>query len=1177
MEDEDGFRILIQPDMDFFDPGVIPDMVICEEPRQFNILDHNAWVPCDGYPEYLEAADIVRSMEPEKTGFVHLHTHSEFSALDGLSFPEEMVARAVADGQTAIAVTDHGTCAAHPHLQSSAQAAGIKPIFGIEANFVNDRLRRPLKRPTGLKPYDPERARFDKDMAEVKDYWHLILWAENEVGLRNIWAMSTEANRDGYYYRPRMDWETLEKYSEGVLCSTSCLRGPLSAGIINDDPDAVLLNLGRLMEIFPDRLYLELHTNGLKDQIKVNEGLCELSDKYGLPLVAVSDSHYSCADHSDAHKVWIAAQTNSTLSEESGLFQEEADYHILTRREVEDSLSYLPQGAVQSAIANTQVIADRCNASLEGNPTPPMYSTRGGVEADRDLLLDRCLANWDRRVLGKEHTSAEYMERFEREMKLLVDKNLCGYFLIVADYCMWAKNQGILVGPGRGSGGGSLVAYLCGIIEIDPVDAGLLFERFLTPGRKDLPDFDVDFPSERIGEVLAYIVKRWGEECVVRVGTHIRLKNKGVVRDLYRVLKSNYDINFQDVEDVCKIIERAESGSAGLGISWETLWSIHADELGPYRQKYPELFGYADVLVGRLKSYGKHAAGVIIDSQNSLINQLPLRMANGQLVSDYDMVALADLGQVKFDFLGLRTLDTIQKTLDLVQTRTGEKINVYDWKDEYLDADVWDFICAGNTLGLFQIETAAGTMTTKAVQPRNLHDLADVVTLDRPGPMRSGLDKTYLARRHGMERVTYPDPRLESVLNRTHGVMLYQEDIMSICRVLAGYTEDEAEHMRKILGKKKINLIEAEGKKFVTGCVDNGMDEKAALFIWRQMEEFSLYAFNKSHAYAYAVIAYWCAWFRFHYPVEFYTGIMSTVDKERIPEFVTDAKRNGYRVTPPDVNESGKGFRASDSQTIRYGLDAIKGVGEKAVDSIVANQPYVSFDDFLERSGVNIGIVKLLVQIGSFDGMVPNRRFLEARIEQIESGIFDRCSYWTTEETGPNGLPCAFDWASEPVVIGKRGKPLKAKPIPKICSKACRNFTPRDVPLPDEPEPYTDSEVRGIEHELLGLYLSSSPFDALPPEDRKLLATAHDVDVCPIGKETTVAAIVREIRKSHDKNGNEIAFLSLFAQDGDVEAVCFNEPWIRFGRYVRKDSMVLANIKKGDRGCIVKDLCPALV
>ena len=1167
VEDVDGYRILVTADetvhsyiqskLDHY--GVV--MQIVESPHVF-IID-GVSVPCVGYPTFLEAT----SMMPQKqiSDFVHLHTHSEFSSLDGLSKIDEIVAHAVEHGQRAIAVTDHGTCASHPHLQAACKEAGITPIFGLEAYFVDDRHSRPPTKQPGMTAEEIEAVKEQQKLG--REYWHLVLWAIDDVGLKNLWAMSTEANRDGLYYHPRLDWDTLQRFSEGVACSTACLHGPVATALVDRDgkpieggEEVAFNRLARLQGIFGDRCYVEIHTNQLDKQMYVNLKSAELAESLGVKPIAVVDSHYACEGHKEAHQVWVASQTNRTLSEDSDLFSDDEDYHLRGEEEVRKNLSYLPSDLVDRCIANTGLLADQCTARLSGDPTPPLFL--GSAREDSDLLIEVCVKNLERKCANKSKPMSEYNDRLVRELNLLVSKGLCGYFNIVAEYCLWAKRQGILVGPGRGSGGASLVAYLSGIIEIDPVDAELPFERFLTPGRTELPDFDIDFPSERLDEVMDHVVERYGDKSVVRVGTHIRLKSKGIIRNLARILAGSVETDYLDIEEISKIIERAEAGTAGLGLTWEELWEQNGEELDPYRQKYPKLFELADIMVGRLKSYGKHAAGVVIANGENLTDNLPLRYADGMMVAEFDKDALAELGLVKFDFLGLRNLDTLQRCVDLVRENTGVEIDLYDWREEYESEEVWKFLSEGSTLGCFQIETQAGTHMTRAVQPTNLHDLADVITLDRPGPMRSGLDRLYLDRRFGRKAVRFADPRLEQVLHRTYGVMLYQEDIMGICRALAGYDEEGADYVRKILGKKKVAAAKAEGAKFIPACVNGGLSIEAAETIWKQMEEFSRYSFNKAHAYGYGMLAYWCAWFSYYYPAEFYVAAMSTVDADRIPDFVFGAKTRGLSVLPPDINASGKGFSAQGT-VVRFGLDAIKGVGEKAVEQIVQNQPYESFDQFMENRP-NMGVVKTLVRAGCFDSMVPNRKALEARVAQYENKEDARCVHWNPDrQDAPKGLPCDFDWASEPIRLGKKGQPIKALPIPAKCTVRCRHYEKRSSLRDLEVAPYTDAEIRQIETELFGVYLSSTPFDVIDEDVRIKLGTGAHLGG-PIGTEGHFAAIVLSVTQKVDKNGNKFAFVDFQLPDGKVRCACWNEVWRGVKSRLEVNQLVLAKIRKMD-------------
>jgi len=1186
IEDDDGYRILLaRSDVPVKDrvQQQADDLGVAftyYADSQIAIRDGISYSlsPIPSFFEVVGATPIADAIDSSR--FVHLHTHSEFSALDGFSTIDEIVDSVVADGQSAVAITDHGVCAGHPYLQAAADKAGIKPIMGIEAYFVDDRFRRPIglegRRRSELT--ETELAAYEQDSAEVRDYWHLILLAETDVGLRNLWAMSTEAHRDGFYRHPRLDWDTLQRHAEGVICMTACLRGPVSQAILHGDLQTAVARTSRLQAIFGDRLYMEIHTNTEPEQRQVNIALVAIAQTLSVPVVAVSDSHYSCHSHKDAHKVWIAAQTGNSINDDSGLFDGNAEYHLFTEAEVRESLSYLPPDVVNAAVSNTGAVADRCDVTLKRNPDPPRFHADG---TDAKGLLDLCMANWERKTSGKSKPQSEYIARFQNEMGLLMEKQFCGYFLMVADYCLWAKDHGILVGPARGSGGGSLVAYLSGITELDPVECDLLFERFMTKGRKELPDFDVDFPSSRIDDVYQYVIDRWGEDHVIRVGTHLRLKNKSVIRKLASALKGSVDVDWNDIEAVSKIIDSAEAGTAGVGLPWDELWATYGDQLNTYRAKYPTLFHYADLFVGRLNAYGKHAAGIVISSDETLTDRLPLRLGDdGRFISEYDMNALADMGLVKFDFLGIRTLDTLQISLDLIKSRHGVDIDIYNWRDEYDDESVWDLICSGNTLGLFQIETGAGTRQTKLIQPRSLHELADVVTLDRPGPMRSGLDKTYLARRNGKERVTYADPRLEPVLNRSYGVIIYQEDIMQTCMVLAGYDSEEADNVRKILGKKKIEAAKIEGRKFVAAAIERGMDSDAAEALWELMEEFARYAFNRSHAFGYAMLAYWTAWMKKHYPLEFYTACMSTVDKNRLGEFIVDAKRAGINVSPPDINRSGVDFTPSE-QGILFGLGAVKGIGTKA-QPLVEGQPYTSIEDLRSRVTVgpdgktkklaDSGTLKTLNRIGALESLHPNRRAVEVMLEADAVKGNQKCIHYDASfrsEGVPEG--CTFDWTTEPVTIGKRGNPLKPKPVPKRCTVACRHYEERSNEIGDI-DPYSDEEVRNFEMEYLGNYLSSTPFDRINDDFAAEVKKASELEAYEFYEKAMTAGIVKRMTEKLDRNGRSFGIVTLFAQDGMLDAICFHDSWLSVKSKAHLGDLVLAMTKKNHRGYQILDI-----
>jgi DNA polymerase-3 subunit alpha len=1217
-----------------------------EERSSNYVAPLDRWAQFDHVPNYAEVyqatpGKLIIASSSVLTGFVHGHTHSEFSPMDGLSTVKEILEQAVADNQPGLALTDHGRCSGHPALQAECDAAGIKPVFGIEAYFQDDRFARS----------DPQNTKEQNHQIRY-GYTHLILWAMNEEGLHNLWAMSTESFRDGNYdSKPRMDWDTLRRHSKGVMAASGCLRGPLSVPILNDDEEGARVNLGKLLDIYGDRFYLEVQPNKLAEQEKVNRALVGMAKDFGVPLMATVDSHYPTKTDHEAHQAWIAIQTNSDVNDEGDLFAVNLDLYMQTEADVRRGLAYLGAEAVDEAVRNTLDLVTRTAARIGGKPAAPVYSKKGGVDQDAERLLDLCIENWAK--IGFRPNQSDYMARFEREFALLKSKGFCGYYLMVSDYCRFAKNNGILVGPGRGSGAGSLGAYLSDITEVDPLEARLPFERFITEGRTSLPDFDVDFPASKKDVMLGYLRDKYGADYVTQIGTHLRLKSKGIVQNLGRammsvLLQDLYDvidneegpifsaaregeeielrINAREAEirkdlaAVSKIIDEAERGTAGLGMPWDDLWVQFGDELGIYRQKYPKLFDMADKLVGRLKSYGKHAAGVVISTDRPLVDWLPLMGGeNGQMVSQFDMGALEAMGLVKFDILTVRTLDTIQVAVDLIREQRQVDVEIYQWTDEYRDPAVWDEISRGNTLGMFQIETHAGTRLATRMKPQNMQELADMTTIVRPGPMRSGLTDTYLKRRAGEEIVTYNDPRLEAITGDSQGCPIYQDHVLELLMKLAGYRSDEADEVRKILGKKKIEKIGPAGQEFVHRAQEwGGMDRDVAQHLWDQLAEFAKYGFNKAHAYTYSMITYWTAWLKIHYPVEFFVAALSTIDKDKIPAFIKEVRRSGYTVLPPDINASGKGFKA-EPLAVRYGLDSIKGIGEAAVDYLIAGQFYADFDQFdqyvtAKGTKANAGVQMLLARIGALDSLEPRRAGLVALLEGRSSGEDSRC-VWKRDDVRyrpegvdkPDRVPgesdeewlvrqeaydaewkaarallppdfCTFDWTTEePPVNPRTGKKLALKALPKKCTKACRQYTaPPPVQVGDQPD-FSDEAIRAIEHELLGVFLSSTPFDRLDPGDRKRLYGDAERLVAGEPGLYTMAAILMSVRMTKTRASQEdMAFLALDTEVSTVEAVAFPKTWIdiKTGMHTGQLCLVVLEKQDGDRGLVIREYLP---
>lgn len=1118
------------------------------------------WMAFRDMPTFVEAMERSQEHVELQGGFVHLHTHSEYSALDGLSTVKELAFLAAEDENPALAITDHGNCAGHPALQRACDDAGVKPIFGMEAYFIDDRRARPEKG-------DVEAAK------RLRDYKHLILLAKDDEGLHNLWAMSTEGYRDGFYYKPRIDWDTLQRHSRGIIATSACLGGPVSQLLLDGDLDGARARLGRFLDIFGSDFYLEIQPAELDDQRRLNPLLVKLAHDLSVPLVAAADGHFPTGAQKEIHKTWLACQTSGD-NEEYWHFD-----HTMTEGEMRSRLAYLGPQVVDEAVGNTVKIAAQCDARIESKIVMPIYYRQGGYDRDAAKVREMCEANWGR-IKSTIYDQDVYRARFERELDLISRKKYCGYFLMVADYVCWAKDNGILVGPGRGSGAGSLIAFLMRITEVDPVHYDIIFERFITEGRETLPDFDVDFPASKRTEIQEYIRSKYGEDRVLKVGTHLRYKSKGIIGKLFGVFRDRGLLApeaFDDARKISAIISEAEAGTAGLGLSWEDLWIQEGDQLEPYRLKYPDLFALAEKLVGRLNSYGQHPAGMIISTEGSLLDRLPLRRGDdeGLMITQFEFDDLDQMGLIKFDILTIRTLDTLQATVDGAREHFKINVNVYDFDIEYDDPMIWEEISNGNTMGMFQIETASGTRLAKRLCPQSISDLADMGSVVRPGPMRSGLTEVYLRRRAGEEPVSFPDARMEEFLKPTQGVMIFQEQVMQACMTLAGYDSTEADAVRKILGKKQVAKVVEAGYKFVDGCVANGMLKADAQVLWDQMSEFAKYGFGKAHAVAYAMITYWMAWLKVHYPVPTLTALLSTVDKERVPEFVKEARRVGVAILPPDINISGQGFRP-DGNAIRYGLDAIKGVGDKAVQAVLEGQPYTDYPDYLETKGsaANSGITYLLVKVGAFDSIITNRRALVESLDAQKDGTAARCVFKVGDGSA---LPdvCTFDWATEPVPVNPRtGKNLKPKPLPKKCTKACRQYTAPEPVAVDLVPQYSEREIRDIEADMLGVHLSSTAFDVLEDDDRKTLSMqAEQLDKATAGI-YMVAGVIAKVRKHRDRTERDMAFFNLDTEGPTFDVACFADAYAEFGVNIKVGILVLCELKRDSRGTQLKTLYP---
>ncbi len=1091
---------------------------------------------------------------------VHLHTHSEYSALDGLSTSAEIAARAAADGNPAVAITDHGTPSGHPQFQRDCDAAGVKPIFGLEGYFIDgDRTERPEKGDAEAQ----KRLRANR---------HLILLAQNDQGLHDLWAASTEASRTGGYYKPRMDWELLEQYGSHLIATSSCLGGVLSRQLSEGDVEGAWRIADRMKATFPGRFYLEIQGNGLREQRTLNQRLVQLGEAMGIPLVAAADSHYPGPEQAGLHTVWMSCAAEGS----------NPDYwnyvHMQTENEMRAALGYLDPQVVDRAVHNTVLIAEQCDARIRGVAKPPVFLP-GGTAADDARHLLRLCEEGLRRVSLSGGTLSQYLDRLEREWVLVARKGMAGCYLIVEDVCRWVREQG-LVQSFRGSAAGSLMSYLIGITCLDPLVHGLMFERFLTPGRTALPDFDMDFASSARPAVTGYVVGKYGEDKVVRVGTALRYLNKGILQKLFSIMSDKLPgDSFADQKLVAGIIDEAESHTAGLGLTWGELWEQQGDALSPYAEKYPSLFEAASHLAGRVRAYGQHPAGLVISTDGALIDQLPMRMGDsGQMISQFDFRDLEARGLLKLDFLTIRTLDSIQHAINLIEERWHVRPDPFSWSTEYTDPDVWDAVGTGHTLGMFQVETSLGQASCRRMQPRNLADLSELIALVRPGPRNSGMAESYFRRRAGAEEVAVMHPRLEEHLAGQYGLMIFQEDVLRACTELAGYDGAEADEVRKLLGKKKLELIEAAGEKFIARCAANGVPEEESRPVWANMAEYAKYGFNKSHSVSYSVLSFWTAWLKTHYPVEMLTGILATLtDKDRMGEFVTESRRLGVEVRGPDVNAVARGFRP-EGVAIRYGLDAIKHVGPAAVNSLAAHQPYSSYEDFLARSSVNMGVIGHLARAGALDSLTASRRGLVEALESDRTGASIRCTWKDPRWTGlaSSMEPCRFDWNSEPDPeprFGKSGRQLAVKPlaIPTRCTRSCRHYTPPEPPSREGTPEYDPARLWRIEQSIFGCWLSPALFEQIDKITPGLRTQARDLALrLPTVKPGVypVIAVMSGIHDARTRRGTRMSWLQLATEVSYIDIAVF-EPrmatdtdWRSLLMRIPEGTLVFAEIEK---------------
>ncbi|MFC1482355.1 DNA polymerase III subunit alpha [Myxococcota bacterium] len=1042
--------------------------------------------------------------------FVHLHLHTQYSLLDGAILMDALCPAIRERGMDSVAVTDHGNMFGAVHFFKRAKQAGIKPIFGCEV-------------------YVAEADRRDRSK---RSSFHLVLLARNEVGFRNLRYLVSMGYLEGFYYVPRIDRELLASHSEGLIGLSACLGGQVARAILDRSRATAAALAREYREIFePGMFFLELQPNGMAEQEQVNEVLIDLSRELDIPLVATNDCHYLNREDALAQEILMAVQQGRTLQDDKRLKHESEEFYLKTPEEMAAHFSEVPE-----AIENTARIADLCDVQLElGETHLPDFPPPGDLSQAEYLrqLAEQGLGERMKEAAAREEPvdAEEYRERLRTELATIEQMGFPGYFLIVHDFIRAAKSMQVPVGPGRGSGAGSLVAYALRITDLDPIPYGLLFERFLNPERVSMPDFDIDFCMNRRDEVLKYVVERYGADKVAQIVTFSTFKARGLVGDVARVLGMDYS----EGDSIAKLVPEGPKVTLTSALGEEPRLKERYDKEDQVRR----LLDIARTMEGLNRHAGMHAAGVVI-SGNPLWEHVPcIRAQEGQViqvVTQYAKEEVEEVGLVKFDFLGLKTLTVIDETIrriNAIRHRSGEREFQLD-QIPLVDPGVYEMISRGETAGVFQLESEGFTKLLRKLKPDRFEDIVASVALYRPGPLQGGMVDQFIDCKHGRQAVVYPHPSLEEVLRETYGVMVYQEQVMQTAQIMAGFSLGQADLLRRAMGKKKVSVLEKQREVFLEGAIERGIDRDSATEVFELMFKFAEYGFNKSHSAAYGLITYQTAYLKHHFPVEFMAGLLSCerLNSDGVVKYMGVAREMGIAVLPPDVNESDTDFSvvrdAAGRKVIRFGLGAVKKVGEAAVEAIIqereADGPFETLFDFCERVDlrrVNKGVAEALIKASAFDGSVRElgdvhrARLLAALPQAVERG--NRIQ--KEQRSGQTNLMDLFGAGT-----GESGAAMAA--------------VVGDQHYPDV-EPWTPRELLDNEKECLGFYISGHPLDRYGDDLRQF--TTHrcsELAGYTERREVTLGGIVLDYRERPLRSGDgHIAIFSLEDLSGKVEVI----------------------------------------
>ena len=1045
--------------------------------------------------------------------FTHLHVHTEYSLLDGSNKIKEYVARVKELGMDSAAITDHGVMYGVIDFYREAKAAGINPILGCEV-------------------YVAPNSRFDREVGSDEDrYYHLVLLAENNQGYANLMKIVSLGFVEGFYYRPRVDKELLRQYHEGIIALSACLAGEvpryLTRGLYEEARQTAL----EYQEIFgKDNYFLELQDHGIPDQRLVNQQLLRMSEELHIPLVATNDVHYTYEDDVAAHDILLCIQTGKKLTDENRMRYEGGQYFVKSPEQMAELFPYALQ-----ALENTHKIAKRCHVEIEFGVTKLPRFDVPSPYTSWEYLNKLCYEGLDERYGDR---AEELKSRLKYELDTIQKMGYVDYFLIVWDFIRYARDHGIPVGPGRGSAAGSIVSYTLGITQLDPIRYNLLFERFLNPERVSMPDIDVDFCFERRQEVIDYVVRKYGKDCVAQIVTFGTMAARGVIRDVGRVM----DLPYALCDSIAKMIpqELNITIDKALEMNHELKTLYDTDE------KIKELINMSRRLEGLPRHTSMHAAGVVI-SQKEVDEYVPLsRAADGTIVTQFTMTTLEELGLLKMDFLGLRTLTVIDNAVRLVAKDTGRKLDML--KSDYNDRAVLDSIGTGKTEGVFQLESGGMKNFMKELKPQSLEDIIAGISLYRPGPM--DFIPQYIRGKNNPETITYDCPQLQPILEPTYGCIVYQEQVMQIVRDLGGYTLGRSDLVRRAMSKKKAAVMAKERQNFVygnkeegvPGCIANGIDEKTANKIYDDMTDFAKYAFNKSHAAAYALVAYQTAYLKYYYPVEFMAALMTSVidNPPKVAEYILTCRQMGIRILPPDINVGEAGFTV-DGKNIRYGLSAIKSIGRPVIDAVVEERtlggPYRSLKDFIERltgKETNKRTIENFIKSGAFDGLGGTRK----QFMMIYADIMDRIAH--EKKSSMTGQMSLFD------LMGEEDKREYEIQLPKVGE-------------------YDKEQLLAFEKEVLGIYVSGHPLEKYEALWKHVITnvtsdfaldeeTGHSKVMD--GNRAVIGGILTDKRVKYTKTNKTMAYLTVEDLVGTVEVVVFPKDYEKNLQYLNVDDRV---------------------